>query len=350
MRAFVRRFAVILGIVVAVLLLLAAMGSAYEALARRNALSRHEPPGQLVDVGGHRLHIVCLGQDDPDTPVVLLESGVGGWSMHWHEVQSQIAAFARVCAYDRAGMGWSEPGPSPRDGEQVVSELRTLLTNAGLSAPYVLVGASRGGQYARLYASRYPDEVSGLVLVDAEPEEMRSRSIFARRAAAQNQSVFSVMGLATRLGVFRLLGAFRGEGGGVPEMPCLPSMTPDLPAEIRPLYLAVEGQPRCSQAVLAEHAASDAREAQVGAAGSLGDTPLIVLTHGPSAIPPSASTIEGAAEYEQIWQELQQEMAALSSNARLIVAEESGHNIMVDQPELVAESVRQVMEGNVMEE
>ncbi len=349
MRTFLRRLGITLGIVVAILILLAIAGSTYEALARRSALNSHEAPGQLVDVGGHQLHIVCLGQDDSETPVVILESGVGGWSMHWREAQNQIAEFAQVCAYDRAGMGWSELGPPPRDGRQIANELHTLLGNAGIPAPYVLVGASRGGQYVRLYASMFPDEVSGLVLVDAEPEEMRSRSAFAQRAAAQNQGVFSTMGLATRLGVFRLLGAYSGEGGGVPEMPCLPSMTRHLPAELRPLYFAVEGQPRCTQAIIAEHAAGDAREAQVREAESLGDMPLIVLTHGLSAAPPGASAIEGAAEYEQVWQELQLEMAALSSNSRLIVAEESGHNIMVDQPELVVESVRRVIEGNLAE-
>jgi pimeloyl-ACP methyl ester carboxylesterase len=245
-------------------------------------------------------------------------------------------------------MGWSERGPSPRDGQQIANELHTLLQNASIPAPYVLVGASRGGQYVRLYASLFPDEVSGLVLVDAEPEEIRSRSRFAQ-SAAQNQGVFSVMGLAARSGIFRLLGALSGEGGDIPEMPCLPWAMRDLPAELHAAYLAVEGQPQCFQAIIAEDTASDAREAQVRAVGSLGDMPLIVLTHGSAAAPSSASTPEGVAEYEQVWQELQQAMAARSSNGLLIVAEESGHNIMLDQPEVVVESVRRVIEQTVIE-
>jgi hypothetical protein len=152
------------------------------------------------------------------------------------------------------------------------------------------------------------------------------------------------MGLAARFGVFRLLAAWSGESSGVPEMPCLPFATGYLPVDLHPAYLAVEGQPKCFQTVVAEDAASEAREAQVRQAGSLGDKPLIVLTHGRSAVPPGASTTAGAAEYEQVWQKLQQEMATLSSNSLLIVAEESGHNIMADQPEVVVESVRRMVE------
>jgi pimeloyl-ACP methyl ester carboxylesterase len=329
------------------LTILVLAGLSYEALMRTRDLSRHSAPGQLVDIGSHRLHIVCSGEGNAEAPVVILESGVGGWSIHWHEVQEQIATFARVCAYDRAGMGWSEMGPTPRDGQQVVNELHTLLANAGEAPPYVLVGASRGGQYARLYAATFVDEVSGLILVDAEPEEMRARSLFAQRAAAQNRGVFSVMGVAARLGIFRLLAALGGEGGDVPVIPCLSWATHLLPEEQRSLYVAVEGQPKCFRAVIAEDAANDAREAQVRAAGTLGNLPLVVLTHGAAAVPPGASTIEGADEYETVWQELQQETAALSTNSVLIVAEESGHDIMLDQPELVVESVRRVIEGNV---
>ena len=264
-------------------------------------------------------------------------------------MQQQIASFARVCAYDRAGMGWSETGPLPRDGEQVVNELHTLLQNAGVPAPYVLVGASRGGQYARLYAAAFPDEVSGMVLVDAEPEEMRTRSVLAQQLMAQNQAVFSTMGLLARLGVFRFLFALGGTESGVPTLPCLPSATPHLPAEQHPAYLAVEGQPPCFRTVVAEDAASDGREAQVRAAGSLGDMPLVVLTHGLPTAPSGAANAEAADEYEAVWQELQAEMAALSSNSVLVVADDSGHDIMFDQPELVVESVRRVVTGNVAE-
>lgn len=342
MRSFARRAGKLLAFLLLLLAAALLVGMVYESSARRAELRRHPPVGQMVAVGEHQLHLVCAGPETPGSPVVVLESGTGGWSLHWHSVQQQIAAFARVCAYDRAGLGWSEPGPTPRDGAQIIEELHTLLTNAGEPGPYLLVGASRGGQYVRLFAATYPDETVGLVLVDAEPEEMRNRSEFAQTAAAQNRSVFTLMGLAARLGIFRLLTG--GDASNVPEMPCLPSALATLPVELRAPYLAVEGQPRCFASVAAEEAASLDREAQVRDAGDLGNLPLIVLTHGASTLPPNAATIAGAADYERIWQELQQDLAALSSQSELIVAEESGHNIMWDQPELVVEAVRRLID------
>lgn len=349
MRAWWKRIALVLGGLLLLVLVLAALGFAYEAASRRSALSAHAPPGALVDVGGHRLHIVCAGPESTDLPTVVLESGVGGWSVQWHAVQNQVGVFARVCAYDRAGMGWSEPGPEPRDGRQIAGELHTLLTNAEVPGPYVLVGASRGGQYVRIFADMFPADTAGLVLVDAEPEDIRARSSFAQALAAQNQSTFSGMGLAARLGIFRLLGAFNpetataGQAGGVPTLPCLPSAVSYLPSDLHAAYLAVEGQPHCFATVVAEDAASEAREAQARASASPAELPVVVLTHGAATLPPGAGTVAGAAEYERTWQELQRELAAKFPNGVLLVAENSGHDIMVDQPELVVASVRRVL-------
>jgi pimeloyl-ACP methyl ester carboxylesterase len=328
---------------VALVAIVALLGWTYEAFSRNSALNARAAPGQMVNVGGHRLHIVCSGTQESGRPTVVLEPGVGGWSMHWHQVQSRIAEIAHVCAYDRAGMGWSDPGPAPRDGRQIASELRTLLDTAGVAGPYVLVGASRGGQYARIFAGMYPQDVAGMVLLDAEPEEMRNRSSFAQTAAAQNQMVFAGLGLAARLGLFRLMGSFSSDASGVPDMPCLPAAVTHLPDALHPLYLAVEGQPRCFEAVVAEEAASAAREEQVRSIGHQGDFPVVVVTHGTSVLPPNAGTIEGAAEYELVWQELQAELADRLPNAELVVAEQSGHNIVVDQPDLVVDSVHRVL-------
>jgi len=116
----------------ALIVLLAASGATYEAIMRAGDAKRYPPPGQLVDVGGHRLHVYCVGQG---SPTVVLDAGLGAFSLDWGAVQPQIATTTRVSAYDRAGLGWSEPGPRPRSPEQFADELHTLLTNAGVEGP-----------------------------------------------------------------------------------------------------------------------------------------------------------------------------------------------------------------------
>src|ERR1043166_103626 len=125
------------------------------------------PPGRLVDVGGWRLHLNCTGEAKPGAPTVILEAGVGDFSVEWSLVQPGVAGFARVCSYDRAGDGWSDLGPHPRTMHQIVYELHTLLERAGERPPYVLVGHSYGGWLVRLYQATYPAEVAGMVLVEA---------------------------------------------------------------------------------------------------------------------------------------------------------------------------------------
>lgn len=125
------------------------------------------PPGKLVDVGGWRLHLNCTGEQRPGQPVVILEAGLGDFSVEWSLVQPGVAKSSRVCSYDRAGDGWSDMGPHPRTFHQVVYELHTLLDKAGVKPPLVLAGHSYGGWLVRLYASTYPSDVAGMVLVEA---------------------------------------------------------------------------------------------------------------------------------------------------------------------------------------
>lgn len=125
------------------------------------------PRGTLIDVGGWRLHLNCAGESHSSQPTVILEAGAGDFSVEWSLVQPGVAKFARVCSYDRAGDGWSELGPHPRTMHQLVYELHTLLDRAGVRPPFVLVGHSYGGWLVRLYASTFPAEVAGMVLVEA---------------------------------------------------------------------------------------------------------------------------------------------------------------------------------------
>ena len=234
--------------------------------------TREPPPGKLVDIGGYQLHINCTGKG---SPTVILEAGLGGDSRSWHEVQPEIAEFARVCSYDRAGLGWSDPGPKPRTSQQIVKELHRLLTKADIQSPYVLVGHSFGGYNVRLYASQHPEEVVGLVLVDANhhDQEKHMQPLDPAEAEEANRNA---------------------EGVRIPE---------------------------------------DFFESanQVRRAAPLPDIPLVVLSAG--------------RDRSGWWMELQKDLPGIvPTKGRYILAEESGHRIPDDQPELVIEAICQVVE------
>ena len=155
-------------VLLGVVLLLAAAGATYQSIATRAEARRSPEAGRLVDVGGYRLKINCTGQGSPR---VVLEAGLSDVSVEWEHVQPEIARFSRVCSYDRAGYGGSDPGPMPRTSAQIAYELHALLQNAGEVPPYLLVGSSFGGYSVRVFNGEYPDEVMGIVLADATQED-----------------------------------------------------------------------------------------------------------------------------------------------------------------------------------
>src|SRR5215216_3831319 len=155
---------VLVGVAGLVLVLLLA-GVVFQFVTTKIDERRYPALGEMVDVGGYSLHLYCRGE--AGAPTVVMDSGLGGTVLDWQLVQPELAKSMRVCTFDRAGMGWSDPGPQPRTSQQIVKELHTLLGNAGVQGPYVLVGHSFGGLNMQLYASQYPDEVKGMVLVDS---------------------------------------------------------------------------------------------------------------------------------------------------------------------------------------
>ena len=165
MWGWARRLVTVVGLMLSVA---AVSGTAYQWIETRRDLAATPPPGRLVDVQGRKIHIWCSGSG---APAVILETGLGGTSADWGFVQPEAARFTRVCSYDRAGMGYSDPGPSPRTAGRIARELVELLERSGLTAPVILVGASIGGLTVRLFASEYAEHVAGLVLVDATPED-----------------------------------------------------------------------------------------------------------------------------------------------------------------------------------
>ena len=159
-----RRVLRVLVAVIAGLLLLGLAGAVSQAVATSRDRRAYPPPGEMIKVAGHRLHLHCTGHG---SPTVILEAGNLGMSAHWVRIQQEVARVTRVCSYDRAGMGWSEAAPGSRDARQIAAQLHSLLSGAGETGPYVPVGHSYGGLYALNHAGQYPAEVAGLVLLDS---------------------------------------------------------------------------------------------------------------------------------------------------------------------------------------
>jgi len=293
----------------------------------------YPPIGKLINLDGRRLHIHVTGNDGP---TVVLEAGGMGWSLDWYLVQTEVSKFARVCSYDRAGFGWSDPGPTPRTSEQIVKELHALLQVAEIPKPYLLVGASFGGHAVRLFAKNYPDEVAGIVLVDARHEAINANMPPAwKKLETAGKGMQQFMLLISHLGLLKWLGRLVGEKA-------YPPILMKLPPEMRQLYLEVGFQPKYFQSNLDELAAVVKSDQQVSVTGSLGKLPLTVIRHGIPEMFADMPDVQ-AKQAEQVWQELQEELVKLSSNGQLLVAERSGHSIAIDQPDLIVEIIRQML-------
>ncbi|TME01702.1 MAG: alpha/beta hydrolase [Chloroflexi bacterium] len=230
-------------------------------------------------------------------------------------MQPGVATFTRVCSYDRAGYGWSDSGPLPRTSERIVGELHTLLVKAGISGPFVLVGHSFGGLNMRLYANIYPQDVAGLVLVDASHENDPT----ARAAIQNGQQQLSTCQRLAPFGLVRLFGL-------------LNSFLSPYPVAVQPQVKAHLYQTRFCGTWYDESAGWDQSTTQVRIARtqhSLGNLPLVILTHGK--------------DLDASWQTLQNDLATLSSKSTHIIARQSGHGIMFDQPDLVIAAIKQVV-------
>lgn len=239
----------------------------------------------LVDVGGYRLFLRCTGEG---SPTVILDAAAGATSQTWNQIQPGVANFTRVCSYDRAGRGQSDPGPVPRTSRTIVEELRTLLRNAGIEGPYVLVGHSLGGLNMQLFARLYPDEVVGVVLVDATPAEIIAR--------------FSEV------------------------------LTP------QQLELVFPSPPQAHPEGLDFRASL----AEVQAAPPFPNVPLIVLAR--TVFPPGPPGFPND-ELARLWNEMQAAQAGLSRRSELIFVEGASHFIHLDRPDVVIESIRRVVEA-----
>lgn len=308
---------------IAIVILLGAGGFIYENIAEARDRRFNPMPGRRVEIvsGGSslRLHIYCMGQG---TPAVILDSGLGDSFLSWKKVQPEIAKFTEVCSYDRAGIGYSDSSARPRTSRVIAEELHALLQAGGIRAPYVLVGHSMGGYDVRVFAGLYREDVAGVVLVDASHPDQEKRlpiELSGMEASWLREAEF--LEFTMPLGIPRLLGL----------------------CDENPTARAVECNFHTTREGVREMKAFPESAAQTAAAGSLGDLPLVVLSHDPEK--PSAELPPDLAKpTNDAWEKMQEEMAHLSSHGAQSVVKNSAHYIQLDRPDAVIAGVRSVVE------
>jgi pimeloyl-ACP methyl ester carboxylesterase len=307
---------------------LALGGIAELVLARRDA-HRFPPPGRLVDVGGRRLHLQCAGAA---SPTLLFEMGAGAWSVFWTRIHREMAGVTRSCLYDRAGFGWSDPGPLPRSPDALLADLQAVVERSGERGPYVLVGHSMGGWLVRLYQARHPESIVGMALVEsAHPRQWTELPGEIWDVTRSSAGVLRWLSVAGRFGVLRLLtGQLAAQ---------------QLPPDVIEAYRAAAVRPSALAASASEIVNSEQLAAEVGRLGDLGDLPLVVVSAGRSFdafrdVAPDWPFEEANA----IWSRLQRELVTLSSRAWYRESPESTHNIHTDDPALVVTALKALVD------
>ncbi len=301
-----------------------------------------KPPGTLVDLGGHRLHVNCTGKG---SPTVVVENGLGDFSFDWSLVQSQVSKFSRICTYDRAGYAWSDPGPQPRTFAQLNLELRDALAKLGEHGPFVLVGHSYGGPVMRNFAMTWPREVAGVVFVDAAFEGQR-------------------VGIGGK-NTIRLGGGAKPTSIPPPHEEMQESDRPAKPADAHPgtdqslaaiynvlppdaqkLQLWAQARPQLEDAENSQRQWSEqyfARWLAEPQAGLLGAIPVIVLARAEGGYREGEADVP-AAQMERERRDGQAKLAALSSRGRLVFVK-SGHNMELEAPAEVTAAIRALVDG-----
>ena len=332
---------VLLGLVILVVLA-AVCGALYQAIATWRDSRRFPQEGRSVPLGaafpGVSLNLNCTGQG---SPTVIMDTGLGVPAAGWDFVQPEVAKFARVCSYDRAGYGWSTPGPLPRTSGEIVKELHALLSASGEQGPYVFVAHSFGGYNVRVYTKQYPAEVVGMVLVDTSHEDQESRmppslQAFMKNQSAQLEFQRKVAPILIFFGVARLSG---GEGDASGKLP------KDFLREIT--YLSL--QPKFIEATASEIQSFSASADEVRAAGNLGDRPLVVLTAGKNPDPkdlPKGVDLRELDDFHKMWMnDLQVREAHLSTRGRQRIVADSTHMIPLERPDTVIAAIREVCDA-----
>jgi len=308
-----------LGLIMTVLLLSIA-GTIYQTAATEADSRNYPPPGNLIDVGAFKMHIYCVGEG---SPTVILEALSGGFSSYWAWVQSEVTKQVRVCAYDHAGFGWSENDSEPESPQRTAQNLHTLLTNAGITGPFVMVGHSKGGLYVREYAAMYPQEVAGMVLLDSSHPDQFVRYPDMLEGDTAMLRYMPVIQTLLRIGVGH---AFFALGGEVDFA--------DLPQRPHDEIAAAWSSPEYWKSTETTMQLGEKIFQQAHDLGSLGDLPLAVITQDKDA--------------NDDWREMQNELARLSTNSIHITIAGSTHGSLVFNPDhahVVSETILQVVDA-----
>ena len=312
-----RRLALVFRWIGGVLILLLTAATTLQYVLSQVTLDNSPVPGRLVDVDGRLAHLLCQGEGEP---TVILEAGLPGGSLSWESVTPDLAEFTTVCTYDRAGYGWSEEALSPRTSKRIVGELRTLLQQARIAPPYILVGHSFGGLIVQLYGSLFASETAGMVLVDSSHSDQLYRT---EDLDSMETVSFGIRALA-RFGVQRLF------------LPVPAGSPASRDASVRLMERDLLMTTRSLRSMASELAALRESLHEVAAHPlDLGHKPLVVLTEG--------------RRRADFWHELQESLTAMSAESDWSIADNSGHFIHHDQPDLVVNAIRRVVEQTRIE-
>jgi pimeloyl-ACP methyl ester carboxylesterase len=305
--------------IVALVAAAVAGNSSFNAIALHHFWALNPAPGAFYAVNGHRMHIYCTGSG---SPTIVLEAGGGNDSVIWRGVQPALSKTTLVCAYDRAGSGWSDAQPGPRDADHIADELHQLLLQAGITGPVVLMGHSIGGIFLRDYATRYPADMAGLIFVDSStPLQNRNPAFKLTGGAGPPPWVFN---LAMIAGVPRLIGMCSEGTQGVGDH------TRKLQAEaICRLHYS---------AMSAEVDSIDQSGQQTVHSGPYGALPILIISHDPSK-QMSKHPTQRDFDRQIAWSQMQEDLKKLSTRSRRIIARGSSHSVMLDRADLIEKEV-----------
>jgi pimeloyl-ACP methyl ester carboxylesterase len=315
-RKLVERIALSLIILIAAA---TAGSSLFNTIAQHLFWAHNPPPGQILTVNGHKMHISCTGQGQP---TIILDAGLGSDSFHWGGIQPALSTITRVCSYDRAGFGWSDPLPAPRDADHIAHELHQLVLQASITGPIVLMGHSIAGIYMRDYAMRYPSGLAGLVFVDAStPLQDENPAMKSANSSGPPSWVFRSALIA---GIPRLIGMCSKPAKG---------MDPDAGRQ--------QAEDVCRvhyTAITNELDSFNQSGHQTVHSGPFGSLPILIFSHDPAKAIPTHSPADEVRR-QQAWSQMQEDLKKLSTHSRRIIAQGSTHNVHRDRPDLVVKEV-----------
>lgn len=313
---------VLTGISVCLLVVLAS--TAFNVFATQYYWSKHPVPGRIYMVDGHKMHLYCTGAG---SPTIVLDAGLGNDGLIWGKVQPELSKTTHVCAYDRAGFGWSEPQPGPRDANHIADQLHSLLNQAGITGSTVLMGHSISGVYIRAYASRYPQNVAGLIFVDGSTPLQDDRFPADFRSFMNK---FQAHGL--------LLARILVPLGGLRDAGQCSQIPPGFPAEEGKMLAEDNCQPRI-EATRREFANLQKSGEETIHTGPYGDLPVLIFSQDPNGhrIPQIPEHLWK--EFTGTWNQMQENLKDLSTRSRRIIAKGSSHYVQIDRSDLVNREV-----------